>query len=94
MLATMIDISVSGDFEMVNMGEWSVQQLQDAVGEKIKYVEGLKNSSIEIKDLPPKILYKAVHDLALYLRTFGPDDDMETMQKVEHILAKHMQRKT
>jgi hypothetical protein len=92
MLVTMIDMSISADFEMVNMGEWSMQQLQNAVGKKMEYVEGLKNSSIEIKDLPPEILYKAVHDFSLYLRVLGPSDGMETMRKVEQILSKHIQR--
>ena len=89
-LATMIDMSVRSDFEMVNMGDWSMQELRNVTGKKIEYVNELRDSSINIKDLPSEILYKAVHDLALYLRTFGPDDDMETMQKVEHILAKHI----
>lgn len=91
-LSTLIDLSIRSDCEMVNMGDWSWADLDKVVAEKTKIMNDLKDPNSDMRNVPPKFLYQAMHDLALYLRTFGPDRDMDTMQQVEHKIASHIWR--
>jgi len=89
-LATLIDLSMNSDCEMFNMGEWTGQELEDTLGRKQVLVSKLKRSKTAIKTVPVELIYQAVHDLILYLRTFGPEEGLDQLQEVEHTLARHI----
>ena len=90
-LASCIEISMQGDCEMVNMGDWSRDDLNKVLYKKAELIENLKNPKFDMANVPQEYFYQAVHDLVLYFRTFGPDDeDMEGLQEIEHALAKYI----
>ena len=89
-LAMLIDLSMNSDCEMFNMGEWTGQELEDTLYRKQVLVSKLKRSKTAIKTVPVELIYQAVHDLTLYLRTFGPEEGLDQLQEVEHTLARHI----
>ena len=92
-LSELISLSIQGDCEMFNMGDWSSEDLTKALFEKENLIDNLKDPSFDLKNVPHKFYYEAIHDLALYMRTFGPDDkDMHVMQDVERAIALHIWR--
>jgi hypothetical protein len=90
MLSMLIAMSMQSDCEMFNMGDWSEQKMEKALAYKQECVDKLKKSKTSIKTMPVELLYEAAHDFVLYLRTFGPEDGLEGLQDVEHILARHI----
>lgn len=90
-LATMISMSIQGDCEMVNMGDWNMEDLNKVVSKKTETINNLKDPKFDMAAVPHEYFYQAIHDLILYFRTFGPDDEgLDELQKVEHKLAKYI----
>ena len=89
-LSMLIELSMQSDCEQFNMGEWTGQELEDTLADKQALVGKLKRSKTAIKTVPVELIYQAVHDLILYLRTFGPEEGLDQLQEVEHTLARHI----
>jgi hypothetical protein len=90
-LVTMIEMSMQSDCDMVNMGDWSRDDLDKALSKKTKIIEDLKDPKFDMANVPHEYFYQAIHDLALYFRAFGPDDEgLDSLQPIEHTLAKYI----
>ena len=89
-LSMLIELSMQSDCEQFNMGDCTGQELEDTLADKQAWVAKLKRSKTALKTVPVELIYQGVHDLALYLRVFGPEEGLDLLRKAEHTLARHI----
>lgn len=89
-LSILIELSMQSDCEQFNMGDCTGQELEDTLSDKQDWVAKLKKSKTALKTVPVELIYQAVHDLALYLRVFGPEEGLDALRMAERILSKQI----